>query len=104
MADYTISNNLGTHVGYCIYLGKPHYIFRQKVESCYKNKIVEKHVLSSCTEDNENTNQSELEEVCSYFDSDIRLITPEQKKIVEEFWGISYVKTPLELRNELMVI
>lgn len=104
LADYTISNNLGTHVGYCIYLGKPHYIFRQKVDSRYKNRMTEKHVVTSRTEDNVNTYESELEEVCSHFDSDIRVITPEQKEIVEEFWGISFIKTPLELQKELAVV
>ncbi len=31
LSDYTMSNKFGTHVGYCIHLNKPHYIFNQKI-------------------------------------------------------------------------
>lgn len=104
LADYTMSNSSGTHVGYCIHLNKPHYIFRQKIDYLYQNKSAEKHIISSRTNDNELSRQKELEEVCSFFDVDLRTITPEHKAVVEEFWGTSFIKTPEELRASLPVI
>ena len=32
LADFTMSNSIGTHVGYCVYMGKPHYSFKQWYE------------------------------------------------------------------------
>lgn len=29
LADLTMSNSVGTHVGYCAFLGKPHYVYNQ---------------------------------------------------------------------------
>lgn len=26
LSDYTCSNSIGTHTGYCVYLGKPHLV------------------------------------------------------------------------------
>lgn len=104
LADYTMSNNIGTHVGYCIYLNKPHYIFQQKIDCVYQNKGVEKHITSSRTSENELSYQKEWEEVCSAFNMDVRMITAEQKSVVEEFWGISFLKTPEELKLALPVV
>lgn len=33
LADMSISNDIGTHIGYCICLGTPHYLLPQKKES-----------------------------------------------------------------------
>ena len=104
LADYTISNNLGTHVGYCIYLNKPHYIYRQKVNYSYRDKKTEKHISSSRTEENMKTYLQELNEVCSFFDQDIRKITSAQQKVVAEFWGMDQIKTPDQLKSVLQLI
>jgi hypothetical protein len=32
LCDASMSNGWGTHIGYCIALGKPHYVFKQKYE------------------------------------------------------------------------
>lgn len=104
LADYTMSNNLGTHVGYCVHLGKPHYIYRQNVDYSYRDKKVEKHVESSRTEDNMRTYLCELEEVCSFFDQDVRAISTAQREVVDEFWGVSQIKAPEELKRVLHVI
>lgn len=29
LSDLTMSNSVGTHVGYCVYQGKPHYVYNQ---------------------------------------------------------------------------
>lgn len=35
----TISNNIGTHIGYSICLGTPHYIFNQDITSIKKQHL-----------------------------------------------------------------
>lgn len=37
LSDFTMSNAVGTHVGYCVVLDKPHYIFSQKIS--YKSDL-----------------------------------------------------------------
>jgi len=32
LADLTMSNTMGTHTGFCIYLNKPHYIYKQDID------------------------------------------------------------------------
>ena len=32
LATITTSNEIGTHIGYCIFMGKPHYFYNSSVE------------------------------------------------------------------------
>ena len=98
LADYTISNSLGTHVGYCIYLNKPHYIFTQKILHVSKNKKVRKHFESSRNEQQYRSYMEESEEVMSFFNSDSSVITAQQRVVVDEIWGTSLVRMPDELK------
>lgn len=40
LADVTMSNAIGTHMGYCVYLGKPHYLFLQKFNCVENGKLI----------------------------------------------------------------
>lgn len=33
LADYTLSNDIGTHTGYCVYMGKGHLVYNQPIAS-----------------------------------------------------------------------
>ena len=33
LSDATSSNSMGTHIGYCVYMGKPHQIYQQSYEA-----------------------------------------------------------------------
>ena len=83
LADMTMSNKIGTHVGYCISLGKPHFLFQQKVE--YKGENVRKqHVFSN---ENENSFALEEQEVLQAFGKYSEKITSEQLEIIHKYWG-----------------
>ena len=56
LSDLTMSNNVGTHLGYCIYLNKPHWIVRQKIGNTSHNQ---KHLEREL-------NQREIHEKASY--------------------------------------
>jgi hypothetical protein len=85
LSDYTMSNFVGTHIGYCISLGKPHYIIKQKYEIYGEN--IEKEF-----EDRRDINylhsfKNEESEIIDAFDNFIFSITDLQIFIVEKHWG-----------------
>lgn len=41
LSDITMSNEVGSHLGYCVYLGKPHYLYLQDVEFVQNGKKIE---------------------------------------------------------------
>lgn len=101
LSDYTMSNNLGTHVGYCIYLNKPHYIFRQSVSGVAKNEKIKKHADAVRNELQQISCDDEFAEGSAYFNKRELEITKDQRRIVDEIWGISHIKSQNELQNIL---
>jgi len=83
LADMTMSNDIGTHIGYCISLGKPHYLYRQE--------IIEKVTIKKET-DNFDDNYKEIfhrerQIFSEVFSSPKQEIKEEQKNLVEFYWG-----------------
>lgn len=94
LSDLTISNTVGTHTGYCIYLNKPHYIIDQEI------KLYSDNNSKSVGYRNKKQNESlisEEKEILKEFVSFSECITPNQKKVVEKYWGISSIKQPEDL-------
>lgn len=81
LSDYTISNNVGTHTGYCIYLGKPHYIFQKDL------------VLGSP--------YNQFKEIGQAFFEDSDTIDNYQYQIVSKYWGVDCIKSKDELKKYL---
>ena len=92
LADMTMSNGVGTHIGYSIYLNKPHYYFNQKV-----NKIIEgsnehfKKQLGNESAINDRIELGDLFSKCSM------KITKKQKEMCNRIFGFDYVRKPDEL-------
>ena len=81
LADMTMSNDLGTHIGYCVAMGKPHYVYQQTIAfDAYDNKDKSKDVIKHQYE-------KEKREILSYFSQFEERITEEQRKIVSYYWG-----------------
>lgn len=94
LADFTMSNSIGTHVGYCVYMGKPHYSFKQ----WHEYNIVlhsEKDGAKAQAE------LSEQEAVRDAFSSCEEAITEQQLSICEKYWGFDYVRSKEEMRSIL---
>lgn len=93
LADLTISNNVGTHVGYCAYLKRPHIVYVQ--EKLYESDSV----LDNSEFDNAYAEQlaAEKTEVAEAFRSYSNELTEEQKRVCEKYWGFSYVRSKKEL-------
>ncbi|MDQ8004316.1 MAG: hypothetical protein REI64_05910 [Pedobacter sp.] len=101
LSDLTMSNRVGTHVGYAVSLGKPHYIFKQR----YHEDFIGKKGQEDLAQVNEH---QELEQIDSdriefNFTSDEFIITKEQQDIVEEFWGSDIKYTPDQLQDLLFL-
>ena len=89
LSDFTVSNYPGTHVGYCIYMGKPHWLIEQKV---VRKPITEKgfHNLFTIRNDSEFASlESELREVSTAFTDYSENISEHQLELVEKYWGTS---------------
>ena len=94
LSDMTMSNAVGTHVGYCVYLKKPHYIFRQALGDSQNSAIEEARRTKSIYE-------SELEDVMRVFNNPTPVITDEQLMVADYYWGFKYIRTPEELKSKL---
>ena len=92
LSDFTLSNRVGTHTGYCIHLNKPHFIYEQKV--VMKNSASTHYR----TEDELSDQAVEIAEIISCFNSMDGLIQHRQRKIVEKYWGTDKVKPVSDLR------
>lgn len=80
LADMTMSNSLGTHIGYCVCLNKPHYYFKQKLDRMDKEEDHEKSDVDSL-------GYYLLDKCKKCFGTYKEFLTKEDIKFVEEYWG-----------------
>lgn len=81
LADMTMSNDIGTHVGYSIALGRPHYIYHQKINMTYfENERTD-------TNDQGCNRKKEYSILFDAFSLFRPTITDEQKNLIKYFWG-----------------
>jgi len=86
LADMTISNNIGTHIGYSICLGTPHYIFDQEIIE------IKKTASAHASDHLQEIRDREYAEIKSVFNSRESVITPEQIAMVKKYWGPFKIK------------
>jgi hypothetical protein len=104
----TMSNQLGTHIGYCVYLNKPHFFINSKIEMTKDINDGEtraeleynasKKILENFKVD-PNINQ-----IIKLFSKNQEFITEEQYNHLNKYWGFDQVKTPEQLRKVLLEI
>lgn len=76
LADFSMSNNVGTHVGYSIAMGVPHFIFDQSVHEDVQED-----------ERRHQTRMKEYREIKDAFSSKEPVITKRQMELVNFYWG-----------------
>jgi hypothetical protein len=98
LSDMTISNTVGTHVGYCVARNKPHYIFNQfqKLEG----DRVEEEFKDRKNQDYVKTRDDEIGEVIEAFSNLSYIITEKQRLVVEKYWGKNEVKYHIITKEE----
>jgi len=92
LSDITMSNGVGTQIGYCIYLDKPHWIARQEIKEIAFNDIGAKN-NDTYIEEEYKVVKEELKEVEQIFAEYSNYITVEQKTIVNKYWGLDEIKS-----------
>lgn len=104
-SDMTASNDIGSHLGYCIYLNKPHYLINPTTVDHIGEKngenveaMVENDKKFRETEKN-NANKINIINEFTIYDEKI---TKNQYELINYLWGFDEVKTPKEL-NELFI-
>jgi hypothetical protein len=98
LSDYTISNSIGTHIGYCIYLQRPHFIFKQKSSQSFISQFNYDHYLNSRLNINENIEIKEKLEIEDAFSVYSPFITEKQYQVSNKYWGFDKIKSKYEFR------
>jgi hypothetical protein len=91
LSDMTMSNNAGSHVGYCVVLNKPHYVFSQEITFYGENVNHEFRIMDDDL-DYKSSIQNEENEVKQVFSKYSAKISKKQKKLVEKYWGKKEIK------------
>ena len=88
LSDYTVSNDLGTHIGYCVQLGKPHQVYQTSVIfTAGENKEAAEIELKKRSQTQEILREQEKQEICGLFSEFNESITPEQQACVDYYFG-----------------
>jgi hypothetical protein len=94
IADATISNALGSYIGYSIYLDKPHWLVPDKF--ALKDHFGDEGKREVEVWDS-SPRYAELRK--PFLNNPDFLIMQEQRNIVDKYWGTSCVKSPKEIRS-----
>lgn len=100
LSDMTMSNNVGSHIGYCLALGKAHYIYKQEIEvkSTEQLKSFEEWKNRFSKEEWE-TLYKERSEIYNAFKEYSEAINTEQFKLGQYYFGINNKKTIDEIKQ-----
>ena len=99
LSDFTMSNRMGTHIGYCLALNKPHYIFNQDHNEEFIGLKGKEDLEQTLT--NEYYSKIDSDRIESVFMEENFTISYKQIEIVNEFWGNDIFYQPEELVNLL---
>lgn len=88
LSDLTVSNEVGTHIGYCEVLGKPHHLIEMNVQSSIEP------IMAEYGEKFQVMKNKELNEVREAFSSDDVFL---KKNVLEKYWGINKLKSRHEM-------
>lgn len=97
LCDLSISNSVGTHVGYCVALGKPHYIIPMKTNLLFS--AADRNIIAPSY--GNKLYAEETAKVAEAFSSLEFEITKKQLAVVKDFWGLGLKLSSSELRGQL---
>lgn len=92
VCDATMSNQLSSHVGYSLFLGKPHKLFQQELAFSveYDERNVRAGFLAYLQDPG-------VQKILASFSTTEFHITPEQLAVLDPYFGFSALKSPSEL-------
>ena len=96
LADVTMSNSLGTHLAYCTYFNKPHWIVRQNLSLKALNKKGQANIsIAGKMGKSFETQQEELYGAFSEFQEELTAV---QRNLCDRYFGFSNVKEKKEFK------
>jgi len=101
-SDYTASNGLGTNLGYCVFMHKPHILIADDINYLGSQEALYNEFL---TRGNQWANKYEYEKHVFYDMFSMEngyTINDRQMKLCDFYWGFSQIKSPKELNAILM--
>ena len=101
-SDSTMSNGMGSHLGYCIYLNKPFYLYNpnevkhvgEKNGENVEGMIHNEKIFEESKENNIN-----IIKMINEFSTYDTKINKSQYQLISYLWGFDEVKTPSELQD-----
>lgn len=99
LADVTMSNSVSTHLAYCSYFKKPHWLVSQKIETKALNA---KGVINAAIADKiskDDVSKREGDEFRKVFSEYSEVLSCDQRALCDKYFGFSYVRTPEELKE-----
>lgn len=91
VSSATMSNAVGTHLGYSVFMKKPHYVFVQKYKVYGNNQEIERATTANKTKDYKNIEKAFLIKNDS--------ITTQQYNLASSFFGFDQIKSPRGIRK-----
>jgi len=91
LSDLVISNAVGTHIGYSIYLEKPLQLFRQLVK--FKSNLDNINIHQRNNDDNKSLEIIKNELFEKFPISEHEVISSEQYNLISELFGFKYVQS-----------
>lgn len=101
LADKTSSNSMGTHIGYCAFLEKPHHVYKQTYKTVGATCMDTENGLSASVDD---AFMEESSEITEAFSDQTGVITKRQLEVCKKYWGFGCVKTPAQLSDYFAVL
>lgn len=96
LSDYTASNTIGTHIGYCIYMQKPHWLFQQEISYDFVSRNISHNEVEGVYK---STLSKEYRQLVEAFETTSLTVTNEQYRLCEFLWGFKEIKTKKELND-----
>lgn len=98
ISDYVLTNDVGTHVGYAVYLNKPVFIWKQNREYNGRGK---NDVLENVPTEKFESANNEKEEIYKAFSKFSKNISSHQFELCKKYWGFDCVKSKKEMKKIL---
>lgn len=101
LADMTMSNSIGTHIAYCTYLNKPHWIIRQEIN---KRALTGKGAANIAIENKIRQDPvavDEMEEFYQSFSFFSEKLSEKQKELCNKIFGFSYIRSADKMKELL---
>ena len=104
----TMSNSLGTHLGYCVFMNKPHYIYSSKVileKSKTDGEKISNHQYKFSQKFKESLdNDEDIANLIQEFSIYQKNISKKQYELINYYWGIDQVKSKQEIRDLIYLL